>query len=270
VTRATSFAKLRGEVPAAIPLDLGDIRKALDGMEPAWAKVSRKRWANLRSDLAAAIAASGVLPMLKTANIDLDEAWRDLLARTDRRVRLRLLRFAKWASLRGVRPEGVDDLTIERFVSEMNVASLIRNFRWLHGNVARWWDALVAIHDTASLQSVSAPNNRRAPRRIPWVRLPALFREDVERYSVWTGVPDPLEEGSRARALATRTLTLRRDHIHSAISAAQAAGVPVDQITSLARLVEPETFRGHSSTFRLQLRSTFSFTRRRACRTCRR
>jgi hypothetical protein len=39
-----------------IPLDLAAIRKTLDGVVPLQAKVSRKRWANLRSDLAAAIA----------------------------------------------------------------------------------------------------------------------------------------------------------------------------------------------------------------------
>jgi hypothetical protein len=35
-------------------------------MVAAQAKVSRKRWANLRSDLAVAIEASGLRPMLKT------------------------------------------------------------------------------------------------------------------------------------------------------------------------------------------------------------
>ena len=63
----TSFAKLMGQPPAAIPLDLADIRRTLDSMVPARAQISRKRWANLRSDLAAAIEASGLRPMLKTA-----------------------------------------------------------------------------------------------------------------------------------------------------------------------------------------------------------
>ncbi len=69
----TSFAKLSERSPAAIPLDLTRIRDTLDGMIPASAKISAKRWANLRSGLAAAIAASGLRPMLKTANLDLDE-----------------------------------------------------------------------------------------------------------------------------------------------------------------------------------------------------
>jgi hypothetical protein len=43
---------MRGQPPAAILLDLADIRSKLDGIVPAEAKVSRKRWSNLRSDLA--------------------------------------------------------------------------------------------------------------------------------------------------------------------------------------------------------------------------
>src|SRR6516165_9725667 len=64
-----SFAKLTERSPAAIPLDLAGIRETLDAMVPAAAKISAKRWANLRSDLAAAIAASGLLPMLKTSDV---------------------------------------------------------------------------------------------------------------------------------------------------------------------------------------------------------
>ena len=102
----TSFAKLRGQPPAAIPLDLADIRRTLDSMVPARAKVSPKRWANLRSDLAAAIEASGLRPMLKTADLDLDEAWSRLLAPADQRIRHGLSRFARWASLRRIAPRG--------------------------------------------------------------------------------------------------------------------------------------------------------------------
>ena len=66
---------------------------------------------------------------------------------------------------------------------------------------------------------------------------------DVERYLAWAAVPDPLAEGARARALAPRTLHLRRTQIHSAVTRGGCGRDPVDQLTSLASLVEPETFR---------------------------
>jgi integrase len=113
----------------------------------------------------------------------------------------------------------------------------------LPGTIARAWNALVALREAADLRPVAVSANGRALIRIPWQRLPASFREDAERYLIWAGVPDPLAEGARPRALASQTLHLRRDYIHSAVSAATAAAIPVDQLTSLACLVEPETFR---------------------------
>ena len=78
---------------------------------------------------------------------------------------------------------------------------------------------------------------------MPWFELPASFRDEVEKYLVWCSVPDPLDDKARARALAPETLRLRHDHIHLAASAACAAGVDPERLTSLAELVEPETFR---------------------------
>src|SRR6266851_8100263 len=238
-----SFAKLSDRPPAAIPLDVAHIRRTLDGVVPARAKVSAKRWANLRSDLTAAIRASGLRPMLKTGDVGLDAAWSGLLAPADRRIRHGLSRFARWASLHRIRPEAVDNSTIDRFVAELGEATLVRNLHHLPGAIARTWNALVTVQEDAGLRRVAVPTTRPAPTRIPWPQLPASFRQDLERFLAWASCPDPLQEGARAKALAPQTLRLRRQHIHSAVSAAAAAGIPVTQLTSLASLVEQETFR---------------------------
>jgi integrase len=239
----TCFARLLGQPPAAIPLALADIRRVLDSMVPARAQISRKRWANLRSDLAAAIEASGLRPMLKTSDVELDEVWTRLLATAERRVRLGLGRFAAWASLRGITPEAVDASTIARFGAELEGATLIRNLAYLPRAVAKGWNALVAHHPAAGLQPVAVPTDARTRSQMAWQRLPGSFQEDVERHLAWAAVPDPLADGARTRALASHSLHLRRTHIHSAVSAAAAAGVPLDQIETLASLVEPENFK---------------------------
>jgi hypothetical protein len=74
-----SYAALIDSSPAHVALDLAAIRSVLDLMVPIQAKISRKRWANLRSDLSAAIAASGLLQMLKTSTVELSESWVSLL-----------------------------------------------------------------------------------------------------------------------------------------------------------------------------------------------
>lgn len=239
----TCFARLRDQPPAAIPLDLDDIRRSLDGIVPARAKISAKRWSNLRADFAAAIEASGLRPMLSTAQLERDDAWERLMAGTERHLAISLSRFARWASLRRIAPEAIDDQAIERFVAEMRASTLMRNVRYLHRYVAKRWNRLVAAHPTLELKRVTFEGSGRNLKRVAWQRLPASFRDDTERYLGWASMPDPLAEAARARALSPRTLRLQRQHIHSAADAAIAAGMPVQSVTSLACLMEPSAFR---------------------------
>ena len=110
-----TYGKIIGQPPAEISLDLAAIRKTLDGVVPLQAKVSRKRWANLRSDLAGAIAASSVQPMLKTSVVKPNEDWEKLLeSAKDRRISNGLSRLARWASLREVRPADIDSARLRR------------------------------------------------------------------------------------------------------------------------------------------------------------
>jgi hypothetical protein len=126
------YAKVVGEAPAAIPMDLASIRKTLDGVVALQAKVSRKRWANLRSDIAGAIAASGLQPMLKTFGVELDKDWAGLLdAANDKAVANGLSRVTRWASLRHVCPEKIDGAALSQFFTELESGSLIRNLRLL-------------------------------------------------------------------------------------------------------------------------------------------
>jgi integrase len=239
-----TFARLTGQAPALILLDLAGIRARLDAMVPAQAKVSRKRWANLRSDLAAAIEASGLRPMLKTKGVKLDARWSSLLQPvTDQRVRNGLSRLARWASRCRIAPAMVDDGIIKRFIAELEAASLVRGIRDLHRSVAASWNTLVRLQPEQGLKAVKVPSSKPAPRRVSWEDLPASFQADLDRYLAWAGVPDPLDENARARALAPRTLRLRRDHIHSAATAAVVAGIVAKDLTSLAGLVEAEPYK---------------------------
>jgi integrase len=239
-----SYGKLVGRAPAAIPLDLAAIRTTLDGTVPVQAKVSRKRWANLRSDLAAAFDASGLRPMLRTADAELAGEWSGLFqAVTDLRVRNGLSRLGRWASLRRISPAAVNDGAIARFVAELEASSLIRNIGTQHRSVALLWNRLCTLPPARGLSTVAVPASRLVPTRVPWERLPESFRTEIEAYLAWCAMPDPLDEQARARALAPLTLGLRRGHIHSAVTAACGAGIDPDRLTSLAKLTEPEVFR---------------------------
>jgi hypothetical protein len=222
-----TYVRLKGQPAAAVALDLAEFRGTLDGMVAAQAKVSRKRWSNIRSDLAAAIEASGLRPMVRTANVKLDEAWARVLGPSDPGIRNPLSRFARWGNLRRIAPQAVNDSVLDRFITELESATLVRNLPKLRRSIPLAWNGLVGLHSDAGLRPLSVPPSRFMRTRIPWEKFPVSFREDTERYLDWASVPDPLAEGARARALAPLSLRLLKTHIHSAASAAVAAGIPL-------------------------------------------
>lgn len=239
-----TYGKIVGQPLAEIQLDLAAIRKTLDGVVPLQAKVSRKRWANLRSDIAAAIAASGLQPMLKTSEIKVNEDWEQLLeSANDRRISNGLSRLARWATLREIRPEVVDGAVLERLFAELESNSLVRNLSFQRRDVAKLWNRLVAGCSKRDLKPVEVPAIEVSWHRISWAELPESFRQETEDYMTWCTVPDPLDENARGRALAPQTLRLRRHYIHLAATAACDAGIKASKLTSLSKLVEPETYR---------------------------
>jgi hypothetical protein len=238
------FAALTNSTPSLIPLDLGAIRSVLDLMVPIQAKVSRKRWANMRSDLAAAIAASGLRPMINTHFAELNQSWLSLFSGAgDPSLRYGLSRFARWASERQIGPAEVNEAVLDRFIADLESGSLVRKIPVLRQDIVRSWNAFAKILPNAQLQPIPVRKRGDSPPRSPWSELPDTFRKDVDEYLDWASVPDPLDENARSKALAPRTVILRRDHIHSAVTAAVAAGLSGDQLVNLKYLAKPEVFK---------------------------
>lgn len=238
------YSKIIGQPPSAIPLDLATIRKTLDGVVPMQAKVSRKRWSNLRSDLAAAIGVSGLNPMLKTSDVQLSKDWEELFkAAKDKRITNGLSRFARWASSKSLGPTDIGDANLKLFFLELETQSLIRHLSFQRRNVPRLWNKLVAAFPQRQLKCAEIPAKEVSWHRISWEELPNSFNKETEEYLMWCTMPDPLDEKARARALAPETLRLRRHYIHLAATAACEVGIKPSRLTSLEKLVEPDVFR---------------------------
>jgi integrase len=236
-----SYGKLTDRPPSSIGLDLVEIRHVLDNAGGV-SKMSPKRRANLRSDLASAVDLSGLLPMLRTGGIKLDPAWAALLqSTTSLRIRNGLSRLARWASANQISPVMVSGAIIQRFVAELETKTLVRNVGDQRRSVTGAWNALAVLKPELPLiMSGSRPS---VPKRIPWSSLPATFYTDVQKYLIWCEVLDPLDDDARTNRLASGTIRLRRDQIHSAVTAAVAAGIGCESLSSLADLVTPVNFK---------------------------
>jgi integrase len=93
------------------------------------------------------------------------------------------------------------------------------------------------------LSEIAAPASAKVLKRVPWERLPTTFYADLQAFLTWSTVPDPLDDNARATRLAPATVRLRRDQIHSAATAAVAAGLAPEKLTSLADLIELGVFK---------------------------
>jgi integrase len=86
------------------------------------------------------------------------------------------------------------------------------------------------------------PSFRSPPKRIDWNLVPTTFHKDAREYFTWCA-GDPLATNARSRPLAPRTIKLRQDQIHAAVTALVESGVAPKDIRSLADLVSPENFK---------------------------
>jgi integrase len=239
----TRVASLLGEDLERIPLDLPALSVKLAAVNPVAEGLTNKSFSNIRSDLIAAVKASGLKPARHPIRTSLSPAWTKLFAGLSaRRAHIGLSRLARYASAKGIKPEEIDDATIEDFITAVRNGTLHRKPNDLHRKVAMIWNE-AAQRSRFDLQPVKVPSFRRPLKRIEWTRFPRTFRKDVDNYLTWCGGSDVYAADARPRALASQTVALRQNQIHAAATALVEGGVKPTAITSLDKLVTPENFK---------------------------
>jgi integrase len=89
---------------------------------------------------------------------------------------------------------------------------------------------------------VTIPAFGRTLKRVHWSNLPQSFRDDVDGYLNWCGAQDPFADHA-PRVIGPRTLKLRRNQIHAAVTALVHSGVEPTAITSIGDFLSPENFK---------------------------
>jgi integrase len=234
-------ASLVGEDPGRIPLHVPELGSKLAMVNPVSVGLSVKTFSNIKSDFLAAVKAAELTPLRHRPKAPLNVDWAKMIAQlSGKRPRVGLSHLARYASALGIAPDKINDAVIEAFIAEVRAGSLRRKPNILHRMVSKVWNEVAR---QLNLQQVTVPNFRRPPRRIEWTKLSGSFRTDVDQYLAWCGGADPFAADARSRVLAPRTCTLRRELIHTAVTALVESGVKPAAIRSLTDLVSPENFK---------------------------
>lgn len=238
-----SFARILGKDLAALPAHLGRYRESLQRVHPAQAKISLKRWRNIKSDVLFVFRHLGLQQLPGRSQTPLTPEWRTLNARlSDAGSRYQLSRFFRFCSARGIRPENVSDTVAEAYLRTLTEESFAKSPKRIHRRTCVLWNRAEAEVPGWPQITLTVPDHRKH-RTVPWDAFPHSFRAEVEAWLAAASGKDLLGDSGPTPPLSPRTVKTRRYQVQVFASALTQQGRDPSTITSLAALVELETFK---------------------------
>lgn len=239
ISAVKAVAKMLNVPPSGVAIDIAKFRLALEHGQPGRHGMTPKRFSNIRSAFSQALIESEVDldPLRLTAPLTAE--WGNLDAmitkQTDRRV---LMRFMRWCSCRCVQPTAVTQEVVDQYhdrVTNHSIATkaddkfqmLINRWNTYADMVAGWPNVQLAGLD------------RKRGFQIPHADFPASFQEELREFYDFLIADDLFAE---RRLSPQRPVSARKrvENLKRAASILVHKGLPIEKITSLAVLVEPE------------------------------
>jgi integrase len=237
---------MAGINPASVPAEAASIRALLAKIRPAAHGMSAKTWANVLSRFRVELRHADVIDPNWQGRAARHPVWAPLVQAiaSDKKLSTSLASFHNWCAATNVLLEQA--LTaFEEFPEWLEQRTLCQKPRDVVRRTPQLWNEAserIGIWPKVKLPVVSF---KAPPKRLRWDDLPASFQADAEAYLAMRENPDPFDERPNApvRPLATSTVRQQKVHIRLAASVLVENGVPMEGVTSLAALVEPERFK---------------------------
>jgi integrase len=223
------------------------LRAMLSGVRPAAHGITEKTWATLRSQFGAALRLAGVTDQRGDGLALKDPAWAPLLEAIakDKRLSCGLVSFVNYCSLQAITPPQVNDAVVAQFHIWLEKRTLCPKPKDVVRRVPKLWNEASNKIEVWPKTKLTMISFKAPPKRIQWGALSEIFRRDADAYLAMRAEPDLFDERPNAltRPLAASTLRQQREHLRLAASVLVETGVPVEDIASLADLIEPERFK---------------------------
>lgn len=241
------ICEMAGTLSTQVPATAPAVRALLATIRPAAHGMTSKTWTNLLSRFRRELRLAGVIDHGYEGRAARHTAWAPLVAAIagDKKLSTGLAAFDNWCAANGLFPDAVDDVVVQDFSFWLEHRTLCPRPRDVIRRTLQLWNA-------ASEQIQAWPRTRLTPisfkapaKRLQWADLPHSLLTHAETYLAMRAKPDPFDERPNApiRPLASSTLQQQKAHIRLSASVLVESGRPVDTVTSLAVLVEPEAFK---------------------------
>ena len=241
------ICELASVAPTTVPAEAPTLRAMIAKVRPAAHGVTSKTWANLLSRFRAALRLADVIDSAWQGAANQNPTWAPLVGAIakDKRLSFGLACFFNWCATQGIAPTAVDDAVVQQFHSWLANRTLCPKPRDVVRRVPNLWNEArqrTGIWPNIKLTTLSF---KSPPKRVQWKDLSEIFRCDAQTYLAMRANPDLFDERPNAPRgpLAESTLHQQREHLRLAASVLIESGIPVQDINSLADLVEPERFK---------------------------
>jgi integrase len=225
-----------GRRPEEIPADPQRLRVWLTAISATEAGVGEARWRNGKSLFDSALEAAGIAMIRKRSKEPMTDLWTDLLQKiSDRYIKARLTRLARFCTGRQTEPDHLDDVIMDEFRHALESDRHVERPKQVHRDACVTWnDCVVAIPDWP-LQTLTVPDNRKI-YAFCMSAFPPGFQTEAMAWLTDLGAPD-LFGGTARKPARPVTITTRRILLLEVASALVLTGRDIASIESLADIV---------------------------------
>jgi integrase len=216
----------------AIRLPVGQLHHARLG-------VTAKTVANHKSNVAAALRWFGKEHNVPSRGVALSAEWavlRDGIA--DRGRRARLYGLMRYCSGRMLTPASVDDAVVADYLRYRAETSSLATNSMAYRSLARAWNASADENPDWPAQRLTEPP-LKAKEGPAWDDFPEGLRRDIEVHLAGLGKVRKVN-GKRFAPCSPKTIKTSRAELVAAARMAVRIGTPIESLTSLAALLDPD------------------------------
>lgn len=238
-------AKAIGRAPQDVPCHGRWLQPRLAKIAPAALGLKAKAWQNVVSNARAAMVHVGIVERRDNRITDLSPAWQALWAAVlaspqSKSLQPPLCRFIHFLNNQSLAPDDVNAEHAQTYRDAVIRNEISKSPEVAYRAAVNGWN--LAARVLPDWPQIRLPLERRQKIiKLEEAAFPKAFLADLDRLMFQLTHPDPLAEEGRATALRPATLAQYRRQIIRFASELVHAGVPVDEIDSIAALLKPET-----------------------------
>ena len=235
------LGKLMNRDLAYLPAHPGFYRSFLKDLHPEHCGLTASRIRNIKADLLFAFRRVGCIHGARTYMAPLTGEWLVLWDAAEHAGRLRVYvsRLMCFCSAQGIAPGDVDDGVSNQLRQALIDESFVKDAVRTHKGILRTWNKLVDLVPGWPPVMLTLSNDRD-DYSIPLERFPKTFRDEVSALvDHWSG-KDILDDTGPDKPLKPRTIKSRLYRIRQIASALVLEGRNIEEIVSLAQIVEIE------------------------------